>query len=374
MHEQARCSFNSTRPKGERGIVANKKVLILCPHPSRKGGVSDYNRLVKTYFSSAEISLSFYYIGLDGRNGSMLLKFATIVRDMVMVPLRAFGCNLVVFNPSLDAKAVLRDGFYHFIVKRVLRKSTLVFFHGWNLDFEKQIERSWKGLFNFVFNYDKALVLAEPFRSALVRWGALPGRINLETTMYEQFVVGGSNDRFNLIFMSRIVQGKGCLETILTIEILAKEFPGIKLYMAGEGELTAVLKEYVNNHKLGGNIQFAGWVEGNAKNQLLSKCGIMIFPTYSEGMPISLLEAMGMGLALVTRPVGGIPNIMVDGENGFLIGSLEPADFAEKIKYLFLNKDVWEAMSIRNKLKAENSFEVRNVVKRLEQIFLETMQ
>lgn len=366
-------SGSGLRQQGSGSDVDRKKVLVLCPHPSRKGGVSDFNRLLRQYFSSERISLSFHYVG-HGENAGRLEKLAAVLRDLVLVPLRAAGHNLVVLNPSLDFKAVVRDGFYHLVVKRLLRRQTLVFFHGWDHRFAQRIERSWKGLFNFVFNYDRALVLADAFRVSLIRWGAPAPKVNLETTMFEQATLDRRNDPCKLLFLSRLVPGKGCLESVQTVEILAREFPGVILYMAGEGEEKAKLQRYVAEKGLGDHVRFAGWVEGDAKARLLGECGIMIFPSYSEGMPITVLEAMGMGLAVVTRPVGGIPDVVVDGENGFLIATLEPADFAEKVRFLLENREVWQKMSERNRVKAESCYEAGSVVKRLEALYLETMR
>ena len=109
------------------------------------------------------------------------------------------------------------------------------------------------------------------------------------------------------------------MEAIKTIEILVEQFPNLKLYMVGDGEITSELKDYVFKHNLGKNVDFTGYLSGDKKYYLLEKCGIMLYPTnYGEGMPISLLEGMGMGLAVVTRPVGGIADILGAAKMVFL--------------------------------------------------------
>jgi glycosyltransferase involved in cell wall biosynthesis len=98
----------------------------------------------------------------------------------------------------------------------------------------------------------------------------------------------------------------------------------------------------------------------------------MIYPTsYGEGLPISLLEGMGMGHAIITRPVAGIPDILQDRINGFLVSSQKPQDFADKIKYLLNNRSVWQIISQRNKRQAQEKFEIKSVVKRLDTLFEE---
>jgi glycosyltransferase involved in cell wall biosynthesis len=101
----------------------------------------------------------------------------------------------------------------------------------------------------------------------------------------------------------------------------------------------------------------------------------MLYPTsYGEGMPICLLEGMGMGLVVVTRPVAGIRDIVVDGENGFLIESLDPKAFAERLQYLVQNVAVCRRLIHKSQREAEARFEVKNVAKRMEEIYFETGQ
>lgn len=352
-----------------------KKVLILCPHPAERGGVADYYRLVAKYFNSDRVRIDFYYTGKRGTGSggeSRILKFG---KDLFALTRILGSSDLVVLNPSLDPRAVLRDGVYHFLAKRIFGKKTLVFFHGWDLAFEQTIGRYARGLFKAVFNFDRGLLLASQFKNTMVRWGYDADRITVETTIYEGGAACCEKDYNSVLFLSRFEQNKGCLEAIKAVEIASRRFSDIKLFMAGDGTLTDELKQYVANHRLGEKVIFTGWLQGEEKYRLLSNCGIMLYPTsYGEGMPISLLEGMGMGLVVVTRPVAGIRDIIADGKNGFLVDSTDPEDFAEKLKHILLNKSVRQNVSRNSKRDAELRFEIRNVTKRLEQIYLETGQ
>jgi len=148
----------------------------------------------------------------------------------------------------------------------------------------------------------------------------------------------------------------------------------VKLYVVGDGELLDHMKQYVVKQKLGENIKFTGWVEGEDKYRLISQCGVMILPSHGEGLPNCILEAMGFGLVIVTRPVGGIPDIIANGENGFLVESLDPKDFAVRIKFLLQNIEAFRKMSEKNKRLAIDKYEIKKVVNRLERIFVDVMQ
>jgi len=351
-----------------------KNVLILCPHLKERGGVANYYSLVKKYFRSDSVNLSFYHTGNIATNKGFAKRVHRSVTDL----LRLFGhfpeSDLVVLNPSFDLKAIIRDGIYHFTAKSIFHKKTIVFFRGWNAGFTNVVDNYCRRLFRFFFNPDKILVLSKGYKDLLIKWGFHPDRIVIETTTYEGTDGKAQKDIANIIFLSRFAHEKGCLEAIKTIEMLAGEFPQIKLYMVGEGPLMPELKQYVALRKLGRNVKFTGWLEHQGKYRLLHQCGIMLFPTnYGEGMPNSILEGMGAGLAIITRPVAGIPEIVAEGKNGFLVKSLDPNDFALKVRYLFGNKEVWEFISATNRRVAEERYEIKNVVKRLNNYFCEML-
>jgi glycosyltransferase involved in cell wall biosynthesis len=357
--------------------MEKKPVLILCPDPAERGGVADYYKLVRKYFRSDRIELEFYYTGKSRKSANgiwnnRILKFG---KDFFSLMRVMDSKELIVFNPSLDRRAVIRDGIYHFLAKRVYRKKTLVFFHGWNLRFERSIGKYATNLFRMMFNFDRGLILASQFKNTMVGWGYNPGCLTVETTIYEAYDHCPEKDYRKVVFLSRFEPHKGCLEAIKAVEIVSKQRSDVRLYMVGDGTLSQQLKEYVESHRLGDNIVFTGWLEGEGKYQLLKSCGIMLYPTsYGEGMPICLLEGMGMGLVVVTRPVAGIRDIIEDGRNGFLVESTNPEAFAERLQYILGNAAVCESVSRNSEMEAELRFEIRNVTKRIEQIYFETGQ
>jgi glycosyltransferase involved in cell wall biosynthesis len=117
------------------------------------------------------------------------------------------------------------------------------------------------------------------------------------------------------------------------------------LTIAGNGSELDNVKTYINDHRIS-NISISGHVEGIEKHKILSKSHIMILPSFSEGMPISIIEAMLYGLVIVSRPIGGIPDWVKVPNNGYLIESLYENEYAEKIlqisKDLTLMKDIQE--------------------------------
>ena len=354
------------------------KVLILCPIFEGKGGVSNYYTLFNQYFKSKDFKVEYYFTGKKLETSGFASRIQYSLKDLFYLFQNFCKYDLIHLNPSLDPKALIRDGVYHFVAKRIFRKKTMVFFRGWDTSLAKRLEYRFSWLFKLVYNFDLGLVLANDFKASFLKMGYSGTRITLETTSYEGERIlnrgKGRNKRKNIIFLARLVKVKGCLEAIKTIEILRKKYLDIKLNMAGDGEYLDFLKEYVKKNGLDSNVNFTGYLTGNEKYEMLADSSIMLFPTYeAEGMPNSILEGMAAGLAIVARPVGGIPDIFEDGKNGFLVNSLDPEDFVKAIEKIWGTPSLWESISEYNMKYAEERFEIRRVVKRIEKIYLDVI-
>jgi len=124
-----------------------------------------------------------------------------------------------------------------------------------------------------------------------------------------------------VLYLGRMYPEKGVLELIAAASEVRRAVPDVRFVLAGSAtdkfmtEMTAL----VANLGLGGNVEFPGWVTGGSKDRLLAECDIFVLPSYAEGLPLGLLEAMVAGRAVVTTPVGGIPDVVKDGVSGILV-------------------------------------------------------
>ncbi|SJM90052.1 Glycosyl transferase, group 1 [Crenothrix polyspora] len=121
-----------------------------------------------------------------------------------------------------------------------------------------------------------------------------------------------------ILFLGRAEERKGIFELLAAIAQLKSSWPAIKLVIAGDGDLTVVQRKA---EALGivKNIEILGWIKGDQKNEELQCASIFTLPSYTEGLPMSMLEAMSAGKAIVVTPVGGIASVVNDQINGLLI-------------------------------------------------------
>ena len=143
----------------------------------------------------------------------------------------------------------------------------------------------------------------------------------------------------NLLFLGLIRKEKGIYDLLNVISRRKDKYVGkIKLLIGGNGE-TKSLNEFVKKNQLDGLVEFLGWVEKRKKIDVFNNSDIFILPSYKEGLPLSILEAMSYGLAIISSKVGGIPEIVINNKNGILIepGNLEHIE--NSIDFFLVNKE-----------------------------------
>ena len=149
---------------------------------------------------------------------------------------------------------------------------------------------------------------------------------------------------FHLLFLGYIAEGKGIYDIIESISTnrskLQKRF---LFHVAGNGRV-AEFKSRVEEMNLHDLVCYEGWVDSNAKHKLLCQCDALALPSYFEGLPISLLEAMAYHRPVLTTPVGGIPSIVEDGVNGLMVQPGDCKALGESILYMVEHKEEMQAM------------------------------
>ena len=122
----------------------------------------------------------------------------------------------------------------------------------------------------------------------------------------------------SLVYLGYIYKEKGIFDLLDVIASNRDRWLGhLTLTIGGQWNEDRVLN-FIKDNDLGGIVKFVGWVSGDDKASILSKTDILILPSYYEGLPISILEAMSYAMPVITTPVGGIPEVVTDGVEGTL--------------------------------------------------------
>ena len=187
----------------------------------------------------------------------------------------------------------------------------------------------------------------------------------------QSFLVNSSiqnSQTLNLVYIGSIEYAKGTFNILQALTICVKKNMDVHFHFIGgwfsEDEKEESL-EYILQHELSNHITFHGFKTGNDKWILLSRCAILVHPTYWDGVPLSILEAIGLGLTVISTHVGGIPDTITEGENGFLLKDNTPEELAKVIALLYDNRSMLHEISQKNIELYKNEYHI--------QIFLQNM-
>jgi len=181
------------------------------------------------------------------------------------------------------------------------------------------LSNEWKGFFETQFNPQRTIVLNNIIPMPLKKNKTTNGRI------------------IQFLFLGKIVDGKGVFD-LINMAYHHKDYLNdkAKIIIGGNGEVDRLQSE-IKRMNIDSIIRYAGWVSGSKKDDLLIDSDVYILPSYNEGLPISILEAMSYKMPIITTSVGGIPTIVQNNVNGILIQPGDQETLFEGIKYFIDN-------------------------------------
>ncbi|HET6224766.1 MAG TPA: glycosyltransferase [Bacteroidia bacterium] len=178
------------------------------------------------------------------------------------------------------------------------------------------------------------------------------------------------NKVFKVVFIGRLSYEKHPEKVITMAEALFSKVDKSKVVfeIVGDGPMYFDIQQQIKKRKLEENVLLKGYKE-NVKGVLESN-DLLVLCSEMEGLPIVILEAMSMSVPCIATNVGGIPELIEDGKNGFLIdyGDHMEEQFADRIELLLKNKQLREEMSVNARDKIVSEFTVSNMIRAYENI------
>lgn len=175
-------------------------------------------------------------------------------------------------------------------------------------------------------------------------------------------------------YVGRLVDGKGLEDLFEAVKILKSQNVEFNCLMFGMGPLEAKLKKMAKDLKISDKIEWRGFVPYSKVPQALAQIDIFVYPSWHEGFGRSIMEALAMEKAVVATRVGGIPDLIKDGENGFLVEPHSPEALAQKIKELMENKDLREKFGKAGREWVSKNFNWDEGIRKFANLFLELKQ
>jgi glycosyltransferase involved in cell wall biosynthesis len=350
------------------------KILLVSKDLRFEGGVYDFVSMLlnQTYDS---IECEYFPVGDRFPGKISILKLVWPLIDNFRLPTRLLrgDINCLHLNPSMNFTSFLRDSLLFMTARTVGFRNILVFFHGWDEDFVSRIASN--ALYRFILRcgFSRAsviFVLSETFKSQLISMGVPGETISIGSTMFDSKIFdriarAKEVNMLRLLFLSRFIKGKGVFELLDAFRQVHSRFPNTELVMAGDGPERSLMEEYVRQHNLTGVVKFTGYLRGLDKGDILMNSDIFILPSYGEGLPIVLLEAMAAGLPIICTSVGGITDIFENGKNGILLSSVSAKRINEAVSTMIENREWRIEIGCHNRMIAWEYYEASSVLQRM---------
>ncbi len=162
-----------------------------------------------------------------------------------------------------------------------------------------------------------------------------------------------------LLFLARMDDWKGVADLLSACEVLRNNRMAFELVLAGPPGTAgneATLPQQIQSRNLGAEVRYVGPVDGAAKEALFEWAEVLVLPSWHEGMPLSLLEAMAHGLTVVATSVGAIPEVVHSGINGILVPPHRPDELARAMADLNSRPDLRKLLGAAAKSTVERQF------------------
>lgn len=172
-----------------------------------------------------------------------------------------------------------------------------------------------------------------------------------------------------LIAIARLHTGKGHAVLFKALRSVVDRFRDIKLICLGEGDGEAELRRICNELGLAEHVRFQGY-ETNVADWLQA-ADINVLPSFYEGLPLTVLEAMAAGVPTVASNVGGIPELLTDGVSGLLVPPGDWSSLASAVLRLACDKDLRRSLGAAASRRASLNFSLEVQIHRTEQLYLD---
>ncbi len=355
--------------------MQNKPILFVSPLPPPQGGIAVWTKKVMTEGLPDGTPLTLVNTKIRGKRNifdSVFFSIPELYRTFYIIfsVLRQLMANrpkLIHINCSLSAVGVMRDAICVALAK-IFSVPVVMHYHGNLQDFAggRLFGMSLKILRYLMKNAAANIVINTPSfatAQALLSHSKPPLLLPnfTEDKLFSLEKIPSHSTRLKAIFGGGITKAKGCEELLNA----ASELPDIDFHLYGKmhADLDAAFRDAPQNIFLHGEVHHSRLIAAMVNSDFL------IFPSYSEGFPLTVLEAMSLSLPVIATSVGALPEMVSDHEGGYLIPPRTEAALISAIKKLIAQPEKMLAMGAFNKQKSYAQYRYSTVINQLLTIY-----
>lgn len=312
-------------------------------------------------------SLNFFKYGKEAASLSLLYKAATFLnKESYDIVCCHFGSNGILGARLKDIGAVSGN--------------VVTVFHG--ADMSRAIRNKGEKLYRGLFRKgDLFLPVSQRWKDELIRLGCerekiVVHRMGIDTRKFAFSPrVKTGQGRLTILSVARLVEKKGIEYGIRTVAKLTTKYPELEYRIIGDGPLSSSLERLIDTLNVREQVKLLGWMPQEQIKEAMTAADILLAPSVTaqdgdqEGIPVSLMEALALGMPVLTTRHSGIPELVQDGKSGFLLEERDIDSLAERMSYLCDHPEIWHEMGEAGRSYVEENYDIHKLNDRLVSLF-----
>lgn len=351
--------------------MKNKKVLVVATSRKTRGGITS---VVKAYETSVQWEKYHCKWIETHRDGVAWKKLAYFIRAFVQFIILVPFYDIVHIHTADGASAKRKWIFASYA--KLFKKKILVHIHLGN---EKKLLKPNADyyLLKLLHIADNIIVLSPQWKRWLLE--TMPGAKDITYILYNPCTpVHRDNSiakKNQILLAGTICKRKGYDTALKGFSLIAKKYPDWKIVFAGNPYLLEGFDELEDGKRLAKEyeieeqVEWLGWISGEKKERVFNETSIYCLASTGEGFPMGVLDAWAYGIPCIMTPVGGIPDIVKDGEQGLLFPIGDSTKMAEALNKLIENKALRANIVNETDKLISTTFNITTICNQLDDIY-----
>jgi glycosyltransferase involved in cell wall biosynthesis len=368
------------------------KVLFIGPL-GETGGVAKYTKdlmaanlkfnIVLFNISRLKTTPKYKVIGykafIDLGVSRLIRSFFITIFNMIRFPFVLIFKNPNIIHIGGTSYFMFWEKSFYILISKLFRKKVLLHFLGALDQYYNSAGNTEKKYIRFILKKtDKLALLSDKVKVVVKQFVPEEKLIVIRSSVdiSKFFESDVKMDFYNNQFTDFLFLGgadpkrKGLDVIVRAIPLVLKENPNVRFIFTGNKIINASIEELIKQeNRYISNLIYLGWVDENDKYSVYRSVNAFLLPSFNEGLPYTIIEAIAAKLPVIATPVGGIPEVIQNGVNGFLIDFDDHVALSERILEICINKELSNTIAQNNYEKAESDYSLITVFNQLEAIY-----
>ena len=343
------------------------KVLVIATSRKTRGGITSVVKAHETGEQWKKYHCRWIETHRDGNSIRKLWYLGTaLVEYICLLPFYD-----IVHIHLATTQSAKRKKMFFYLAKWLSKKVILHFLpSNEKFLFEPVNSKLYRKLFS---KADLVLVLSEQWRCWIKMALGLSNHIEV---LYNPCPIVNRRDdlrKNHILFAGTIISRKGYETLIRGFARIAQEHSDWKVIFAGNGEIANAMK-IVECCGIQNQVEFLGWVTDKDKEKVFQEASVYCLASDGEGFPMGVLDAWAYGIPCVVTPVGGIPDIVVDGENGLVFSIGDVDGLANKLRMIISDRTLRKNIVLGQDKYVKGAFNINGINRKLEKIYTRLLE